>query len=179
MKELELKNEEKIIFTNDLNEEIKPDYIPKTIKCKKENFNILYPYFNKKPREGFQKWRIRSGDEEKIVKTFQELDMFLMKKSEPYFILQEFIEPLLYKGFMFLIDIEIKSSKKDGIFKVECSKRGNFQCSEKPYDPNNFEENEIKGEIKEYPEDFWREFGKRNWDKIIFPQIKKILRLYH
>lgn len=153
----------------------RPDFIPETIIFDKINYNSLYPCFNEKPREGFKLWVLKPNAQ--FVKNFQELDAKIGDKTRAS--LQESVEnPLLLKGKKMELRVKVEVRREGDKTIIYLKRRGDIFVSKREYDAGNFEEENLKTDVLggEFPEDFWKEYGKKVWDNKVFPQIIKIVR---
>ena len=168
---------DKNFTTEPINSLPRPDFVPETIIFDKINYNTLYPCFNEKPREGFKLWVLKpylnSGSG--FVKNFQELHSLLGDNNR--WILQSYVDdPLLLGGKKMELRVRAKVKREGDKTIIYMKRRGDIYLSEKEYQKGSYEN--LKTEVLggEFPEDFWKEYGKQIWDKKVFPQIIKIIR---
>ena len=162
----------------------KKDYIPFTVSFNKNNLEKIYKYFL-----GPKKRYILKPDNSSFRSGIQVLDNYsdLTQKVRKYnyhdWILQDYIEnPLLMDGKKFHFRVYAFYVGTEEYSAVYLMKNGFIYTTKEKYDPlSNESECNLSGEsnqycVKEFPSDFSKYFGMKKWNKIVFPQIIKIIK---
>ena len=167
----------------------RPDYIPLTISFNRDTTEELKQLFVSNPRDDppvyivkpeNSSFRAGVGISRNYLELISHLDHYSDYKD---WVIQEYIDnPLLINNRKFHFRIYVIYVQTENSTSAYLSKHGFIYTANKEFEPDTFDTDIVlsgensKNNVFYIPEDFTKNFGKQNWDNIVYPQIVKIAR---
>lgn len=166
----------------------RPKYLPYTVSFSLDTIDKVQNVFLENPRESLKKFIVKPENGLArggigVIRNHLELIRHLGEYKYKDWILQEYIDnPLLFKNKKFHFRVYVIFIQTEKWQAVYIGKKGFMYTANKDFRPNTIDNDIVlSGEsspdnVFYIPDDFINEYGKKVWDKTLYPQFVKICR---